>query len=50
MSGDGPWYVAAAHRFTGYTFGSEGVDGISQYVIVDDGGVLKIQSHVYVLD
>jgi hypothetical protein len=50
MSGDGPWFVSTAARFTGWTFGSEGVDGISQFVIVDDGGVLKIESHVYGLD
>lgn len=50
MTGDGPWYVATGHRFTGWTFGSEGVEGMSQYVIVDDGGVLKIQSQVYAID
>jgi hypothetical protein len=50
MNGDGPWFVSAASSFTGWIFGTEGVDGMSQFVIVDDGGVLRVQSHVYAID
>ena len=44
MTGNGPWYVAQVNRV-----GSESdlSDGISNFVIVDEGGTLLVASHIW---
>ncbi len=44
MVGDGPWIVAQANHVT---FGSTDQLGMSLLVVVDEGGELKVASHVW---
>lgn len=44
MTGDGPWLVAQANRVT--TESTE-QDGISNFVVVDEGGTLLVASHIW---
>lgn len=47
MVGDGPWLVAQANHTT---FGSTDQYGMSLLTVVEEGGMLKIASHVWSLN
>ena len=44
MVGDGPWIVAQANHTT---YGSSDLDGMSLITVVEEGGMLKIASHIW---
>lgn len=44
MVGDGPWLVAQANHMN---YGSSDLDGMSLMTVVEEGGMLKIASHVW---
>jgi hypothetical protein len=47
MTGDGPYYVSAVEHFTAPGYGPQGVDGISTFTVVNDGGTLRVARHDY---
>jgi hypothetical protein len=48
MTGDGPWLVSRAWRYTRESFYEPEIEGISTYTIVDQDGTLKIARAVAV--
>ena len=46
MTGDGPYYGSIVNEFAGPE-DDDRFTGISTFVVVDDGGVLKIAQHAY---
>ncbi len=49
-AGDGPYYVALVDNLTAVDYPVDGVDGVSIVTVVDDGGTLKVDHHVFIGD